>query len=160
MRWWQAFRQLTHPRSGSFSLSESSLIVASFMKHMTLSVQMVRFSLSLSVAIFFSHKFSENNHRQRDCLLEIRTGCGILRGTLSLSLSDEEEPQAVYDKLFRNRCYKFAKRMIDGSIYRSIDRSVIVLLLLDFRFSRPCMNHPTWTHWATLGMPSDTANNM
>ncbi len=57
------------------------------MKHMTLSVQMVRFSLSLSVAIFFSHKFSENNHRQRECLLEIRTGCGILRGTLSLSLS-------------------------------------------------------------------------
>jgi hypothetical protein len=48
---------------------------------------MVRFSLSLSVAIFFSHKFSENNHRQRECLLEIRTGCGILRGTLSLSLS-------------------------------------------------------------------------
>jgi hypothetical protein len=46
---------------------------------------MVRFSLSLSVAIFFSHKFSENNHRQRECLLEIRTGCGILRGTLSLS---------------------------------------------------------------------------
>jgi hypothetical protein len=41
-----------------------------------------------------------------------------------LSLSDEEEPQAVYDKLFRNRCYKFAKRMIDGSIYRSIDRSI------------------------------------
>jgi hypothetical protein len=96
------------------------------MKHMTLSVQMVRFSLSLSVAIFFSHKFSENNHRQRECLLEIRTGCGILRGTLSLSLSlsDEGEPQAVYDKLSRNRCYKFAKRMIDGSIYRSIDRSI------------------------------------
>jgi hypothetical protein len=51
-------------------------------------------------------------------------------------------------------------RWIYLSIDRSIDRSVIVLLLLDFRFSRPCMNHPTWTHWATLGMPSDTANNM
>jgi hypothetical protein len=44
--------------------------------------------------------------------------------SLSLSLSDEGEPQAVYDKLSRNSCYKFAKRMIDGSIYRSIDRSI------------------------------------
>ncbi len=48
----------------------------------------------------------------------------VLSLSLSLSLSDEGEPQAVYDKLSRNRCYKFAKRMIDGSIYRSIDRSI------------------------------------
>jgi hypothetical protein len=82
--------------------------------------------------------------------------------SLSLSLSQMRRSLKQFMTNFLGTIATNLQRgwSMDLSIDRSIDRSVIVLLLLGFGFSRPCMNHPTWTHWAMLGMPSDTANNM
>jgi hypothetical protein len=94
---------------------------------MTLSVQMVRFSLSLSVAIFFSHKFSEITiGRGNACLKSelVVESWEVLSLSLSLSLRWGGASSSLWQTFSEPllQIYKEDDRWIYLSIDRSIDR--------------------------------------